>query len=169
MRHARMQRLPHGDRFQDGRTLELAGIGLVGRISRRVERKRIINLRLVIIRIFLRQSCHRLGIGHDTAMVIHLVVVGKHHRQRVDITFLALGLEPDGSRFLDRRRPLREILGRRCDVRIPQQAQGDTPIGDAAGRIGLQRILEHFLRGAVPERVLIQHAAVEQFLRIGVA
>ena len=33
VRHARMQRLPQGDRLQDGRALELVGVGLVGRRS----------------------------------------------------------------------------------------------------------------------------------------
>ena len=54
-------------------------------------------------------------------------------------------------------------------MRIPQQAQRDPPIGDAAFGIGFQRILVGHLRGAVPERMLVQHRPVEMLLRLRLA
>ena len=36
-------------------------------------------------------------------------------------------------------------------MRVPEQAECDTPVRDAAFRIGFQRIFESHLRGAVPE------------------
>ena len=97
--------------------------------------------------------------------MIDLVVVGVHDAERVEIVALALGLGADALRLRDRGGALGEILRRRRDVWIPQQAQRDAPIGDAAFGIGLQHILEDLLRGAVPERMLVQHAAVEKLLR----
>ena len=67
MRHARMLRLALEDRLQDGRALELVGIGLVGRRSRSVERERVVDLRLVVVGIALRQLLHGLGIGQRRA------------------------------------------------------------------------------------------------------
>ena len=78
------------------------------------------DLCLVVVWIALRQAFHRLRIGYDAGAVIYLVVIGIHHRQRVDITFLALGLEADRSRFLDCCRALREILHRRRRMGVPQ-------------------------------------------------
>jgi len=45
--------------------------------------------------------------------------------------------------------------------RVEQQAHRDAPIGDGTLRIGLERLLENLLRGAIPERVLVAHAAIE--------
>jgi len=96
-----------------------------------------VDLRLVIVRIALRQGLHCLCVGHDAGVVIHLVIISVHHRQRVNITFFPVGLEADRSRFLDRRRTFCEILRWWRRMRIPQQAKGDTPISDAAGGICL--------------------------------
>ena len=50
VRDAGMLRLAFADRLQDRRALELVGIGLVGRRSRGVERERVVDLRLVVVR-----------------------------------------------------------------------------------------------------------------------
>src|SRR3981081_1811310 len=61
--HAGMLRLALCDPFQDGRTFELVSVGLVRWRSRGIEGQRIVNLRLVIAWMTLRQLLHRLGIG----------------------------------------------------------------------------------------------------------
>ena len=48
---------------------------------------------------------------------------------------------------------------------VVEQAQRDAPIRDSAFGIGLDRLLENLLQFAVPERMLVAHAAVEPPLR----
>ena len=95
MRHAGVLRLALGDHLQDCRALELAGIGLVGRRSRGIERERIIDLRFVIIGIALRQRFHGFDVGLHAGAVIDLVVVGVHGAKRIQIVALTLGLGAD--------------------------------------------------------------------------
>ena len=78
MRYARMLRLALRDRLQDGRALELVGVGLVGRRSRGVERERVVDLRFIVFRIALRQLFHGLGIGLGAGQMIDFVVVHVH-------------------------------------------------------------------------------------------
>ena len=162
---AGMLRLAREDRLQDRRAFELIGVGLVGRGSRRVERQRVVDLRLVVIRIALRQLLHGLGIGLDARAVIDFVVIGVHDCKRIDVVALALGLGADALSLGNRGGALGEILRGRRNVGIKQQAQRNAPIGNAAFGIGLQHIFKYFLRRAVPERVLIQHGLVEELLR----
>jgi hypothetical protein len=119
------------------------------------------NLCLVIVAVALCQLFHRLEIGEHTRAMIDLVVVGIHRAQRVEIVALPLRPGVDGLGFFECGCAFCEILGRGCDVRIVQQAQRDTPIGDGAFRIGFQRVFERLLRSAVPERVLIEHGLIE--------
>ena len=53
--------------------------------------------------------------------------------------------------------------GRR--VRIVEKAQRNAPIGDAAVRVGLEYLLEQFLRLTIPERMLVTHGAIKAPLR----
>jgi hypothetical protein len=119
VRHAGMLRLALGDHFQDRCTLELAGIGLVGRRGRRIERERVVDLRFVIIGITLRQRFHGLDVGLHAGAVIDLVVVGIHGAERIEIVALALGLGADDFRLGQRRGTFGKVLGRRRDVGIP--------------------------------------------------
>ena len=50
-------------------------------------------------------------------------------------------------------------------MRIVEQGQRDAPLRHGAGRVGLQRLLEHLLRVEVPVGVLVAHAADEAALR----
>jgi hypothetical protein len=50
-------------------------------------------------------------------------------------------------------------------MRIVEKAQRNAPVGDAALRVGLECLLENFLRLAIPERMLVTHGAVEAPLR----
>ena len=97
--------------------------------------------------------------------MIDLVIVGVHDGKRVDVVALALCLGADALALGDRGGAFGEILRRRRHVGIQQQAQRDAPIGDAACGIGLEHIFEYMLRRAVPERMLIQHRAIEELLR----
>ena len=88
-------------------------------------------------------------------------MVGIHHGERVDVVALALRFGADALSLGDRGGALGEIFRRRRDVRIPQQAQRDAPIGDSAFRIGLEGSSKVCLRSVIPERMLVQHRAVE--------
>ena len=99
VRHAGMLRLALEDRLQDRRAFELVGIGLVGRRSRGVERQRVVDLRLVVVRIALRQLLHGLGIGLNARAVVDLLIVGVHDGERIEIVALALGLGADALPF----------------------------------------------------------------------
>jgi hypothetical protein len=103
------------------------------------------DLSLVIIRIALRQLLHRLGIGLDAGAVIDLFVLGVHDGKRIDIVTLALAFGPDALSLVNRSGALGEILGGRRDVRIEQETQRNSPIGNAALGIGLQHVFKCFL------------------------
>ena len=137
-------RLPLPDRLQDRGALELVGVGLVGGRRRHVQGDGIENLRLVVVGIFCRQRLHLLQVGLHPRRLRGLVVVNIHHRQRVDVVALALGLGASGLCLLDRRKPERKIGRRYRAVRIVEQRQRDTPIGDGAFRIGLDRLPRRF-------------------------
>ncbi len=118
VRDARMHRLALGDLLQDGCAFELIGISLVGRRRRRVERQRVMDLRLVVVGIALRQLFHGLGISHDARVVIDLVVVGVHDAERVHVIALTLRFRTNSLRLSNRGSALGEILHRRRDVGI---------------------------------------------------
>ena len=134
MRDAGMLRLALRDRLEDRRALDLVGVGLVGGRGRGIERKRVMNLRFVVVRIALRQLLHGLRIGHDAGAMVDLVEVGVHDSQRIQIVALALGRGADALALGDHDRAVGEIFRRRGDVRVPEHAQCDAPIGDAALR-----------------------------------
>jgi hypothetical protein len=161
-----MLRLTRPDIFQDGRPLELIGIRLVGGRSSDVECERVMDLRFVIVWVALRQLFHRLEVGQHAGAMVDLVVVGVHRVERFDIVALARRLRAQGFALCKRGSALREVFDGRGDVRIVEQAQRDAPIGNGALRIGLERVLEGFLRSPVPERVLVQHRLVEMLLRV---
>ena len=165
MRDAGMPRLALEDRLQNRRALELVGIGFVGGRRCDVECDGICDLRLIVLRIALRQRLHRFEIGQHARAMIDLVVVGVENQQCVDVVALALRASAERLALLQRSKAEREIFGWRWSMRIVEQAERDAPIGDGALGIGLQRLLEDFLRLAIPERVLIAHRAIEPPLR----
>ena len=63
MSDTRVPRLPLVDRLQDGRSLELIGVSLVGRRGRDVQGNRVEDLCLIVVRIFCGQRFHRLEVG----------------------------------------------------------------------------------------------------------
>jgi len=112
----------------------------------------------------LRHFVHRLEIGRDAGAMVDLIVVGVEHRERVDQIPLTLALCPNGFALLERGKTLGEVFRRREGERVVEQAQSDAPIGDGASGIRLQGVFEGLPRRPVPERVLIFHRLVEQFL-----
>ena len=165
VRDAGMQRLTLEDSLEDRRPLQLIGIGLVGGRCRDIQGQRIINLRLVIVRIALRQLLHRLQIGLYAGAMVDFVVIGVEDEEGVDVIALALRLCRKRLSFLKGGKAEREVGRGRRAVRIVQQAERDAPIGDGAVRIRLQDLLEDLLGRLVPERVLVAHRAVEPSLR----
>src|SRR5690348_11511730 len=109
MRDTGMIRLTRPNPFQDRRSFELVGIGLVGRRRRNIESKRVVNLRFVVIWIALRQLFHLLEVSQYTCAMIKPVVIGVHGAERVDVVALALGLGADRLALLDRSRALLQV------------------------------------------------------------
>src|SRR5712664_1661204 len=116
-----MLRLAYCDRFQDRRSLELAGVGLVSRRRRGIQRERIVDLRLIVVWIALGQLFHSLRIGLYAGAMIDSLVVGVHDRKRVQLIELALRLGTDALSLRDRGSAFDEVLRGCRDVRIPQQ------------------------------------------------
>ena len=75
VRYARMVGLPGFDRLQNRGRLELPGVGLVAEIHRLVERERVENGGLGVVRIALGQPRHRCLIGQRASPQIDFVVV----------------------------------------------------------------------------------------------
>src|SRR4051812_9892294 len=73
MRHARMIWLTPEDRFQQRTTLQLIGVGLVARRSRRVERQSVMYLGFVVVRVAQRELFHGLRMGHVARSMVDLV------------------------------------------------------------------------------------------------
>ena len=103
------------------------------------------DLRLVIVGIALRQLLHGLGIGLDAGAVIDFFVIGIHDREGIDVVAFTLGLGADTLSLGNCSGAFGEILDGRRDVRIPQKAEGNAPIGNAALGVGLQHIFKCFL------------------------
>src|SRR5262249_53027258 len=152
---AGMARLATEDRLENRCSLELHRIGLIAGRCRDIEFDRIEDLRFIVIRIGLRHALHGLEVGKHAGAMIDLVKVGIERGQRIDEIALALSLCADRLALLDRRKAKRKIADRWRGVRIVEQAQRNAPIGDAAVRIGLEYLLEYFLRLTIPERMLI--------------
>jgi len=93
--------------------------------------------------------------------MIDLVEVGVERGHRADEIALALRLRADRLALLDRREAERKVADGRRRVRIVEKAQRNAPIGHAAIRIGLEHLLEEFLRLAIPERMLVSHGAIK--------
>jgi hypothetical protein len=160
-----MLRQALGDRFEDRRTFELLGVGLVGGRSRRIQRDGVRDLRLVVVGVFCRQRFHGFHERDAALTMAELVVVDVHDGEGVDVVAFPLGLGAGRLGLLDGGEPERQIGRGDRVVRIVQQRQRNAPVRDGAVRIGLQRLLEYLLRRAVPERMLIAQRAVDPPLR----
>src|SRR6202030_2948732 len=162
---AGMARLAQEDRLEDRSALELHRIGLVARRRRDVELDGIENLRFVVTRISLRHAFHGLELGEPAGAMVDFVEVGIERGHRIDEVALALRLRADCLALLDRREAEQKVTEGRRRVRMVEKTQRNAPIGDAAIRIGLEHLLEEFLRLAIPERMLVSHGAIQAPLR----
>jgi hypothetical protein len=111
-------RLPLVDRLQDGRSLELIGVSLVGRRGGDIQRNCVEYLCLIVVRIFCGQRFHGLEVGLNARPMGGLVVVDIHDRQSVDEVALALRLGARGFRRLNSGKAERQVGRRRRIVRI---------------------------------------------------
>ena len=91
-------------------------------------------------------------------------MVGVEGAQRLDEVALALGFCADASGLLNGGKPFRKVGFWRWTERIEEQALGDAPVGDRAVGITFDHVLEGLFGRAVPERMLVQHSAVEKLL-----
>ena len=137
VQHARMLWLCLGDLFQNGAGLELFGVGLVAGQRRLVQRQRVEDGRLHVVRVLLHELLHRPLIGQPARSLIDLVVVLVVELDCGQPVALALGFGADRLALLH---CLKAILqnrsGKRQDQRIGAMADRDAPVGDGALRIG---------------------------------
>src|SRR5262249_35085948 len=145
------------DTFQDRRSPELIGVSLV--VGRRcnVQRDRVADLCFVVVGIALGQPFHGLEMGLNEPAMGNLVVIGIEGQQSIDIVALAPGLGADRSGFLQGGEPKSKILLGWGNMWVLHKGERNSPIGDGAFGIGLERLLKNFLGWAVPERMLIPH------------
>ena len=155
MGDARMLGLALEDRFQQRCAFELVGVGLVSRRSCYVERDRVRDLRLVVVRIARRDLLFRRKIPLHARAMVDLVVVDVHRCDCIDVIPLALRFCTQRLAFFHGFETQWKALRRRRRVRIVQIAQRNAPVGDGALRVLVEDLLEGASRCAVPERVLI--------------
>ena len=110
------------DRFQQRRAFELVDIGLVSRGSRDVERDRVRDLSLVIVRIARCDLLFRREIPLHARAMVDLIIVDVHRGDRIDVLPLALRLGTEGLAFFHGFETERKVLRRRRRVWIVQIA-----------------------------------------------
>ena len=131
---ARMLGLALEDRFQQRCAFELVGVGLVSRRRCYVERDRVRDLRLVVVRLARRDLPFRLKIPLHARAVIDLVIIDVHCGGRIDVIPLALRLGTERLAFFHSFETERKALRRRRRVRIVQIAHDAGSLG-IAGRL----------------------------------
>jgi hypothetical protein len=125
--------LPGFDRLQNRGRLELPGVGLVAEVHRLVERERVENGGLGVIRIALGQPRHRCLIGQRTGPQIDFVVVLEEDGKRLDPILLALGPCAGHAGRFDRFPPvLHHFRWERSDQWIGTLADGNAPMRHGA-------------------------------------
>ena len=121
MCHARMVGLTRPDLFQDSRTFQLIGIGLVRRRSPDIERQSIVDLRFIVIWISSCELLHRFEIVQHAGAMVDLIVIGIHGGERFEIVALTLSLGANPLAFDQCGSTISKILGWRYSVWIPQK------------------------------------------------
>src|SRR5215831_12184958 len=129
VRYARMVGQLCFDGLQDGGRLELFGVSLVAEVHCLVERERIENGRLIVVRIIGGQPRHRCFVGQRAGAQIDLVVILEEDSQRLDPVLLALGLCAGRASRFDRLPAVpHQLRWERSDQRIGTLADGNAPI-----------------------------------------
>ena len=135
-----------------------------------VERQRVEDLGLDILRVLATERAHRLLVVSGARVLVDLVVVLVELFQRSQPVALALRLRSDGLTLLDRIEPaLQSGRVKWADKRVGSLADGDAPIRDGARRINLGDRIErlHGLRKV--ERMQHRQCTVELLLGLGCA
>jgi hypothetical protein len=130
------------DRLEDCCALELHCISLIARGRCNVELDGVQYLGFVVVRITLRHAFHGLEIGEDAGAMVDFVIIRIERRQRIDEVALAWSLRADRLGLLDCRNAKWQVFDGRRRMWIVEEAQRNTPIGDAAVPVGLEYFLE---------------------------
>jgi hypothetical protein len=146
-----MARLTLEDRLQKRNAFELVRIGLIVGRSCNIEHNRVADLSLIIVRITLSQGFHRLQVRLYPLAMWDSLMIRVESEQSVDIVTLALHLSAERPALFQRCQTERKILCRRRDVRIEQETERNSPVGNRAFGVGRKCFLEQTFRLAIPE------------------
>ncbi len=148
--------------FEDPCGLQLAGVCHVIRWRRRLERQRVKDLRLEVVRVPRGQRLQRVSVGLEPRPDGNRLVISKVRSRGLDPVALARTPGFHGTRLLER------IPGGPCVCRrgrrdqcVPEQIQSDAPVADCAGRIPIEDATERLARVVEPIGVQHRHAALE--------
>ena len=156
------------DLFEDRRSLELFGVGLVGGVERDVERQRVEDGRLAVVGIALGELFHGLLIGDGARPVVDLLGVLVERLDGGDVVALTLGPGAGRLRPLDGRPPLLEAArAGRCGEGVAEPRHGHAPVGDGAAGIDLSGFGEPLDGRVERERVQQRDPDLERRLRRG--
>ena len=149
--------------FEDGRSLEIRRIRLVGLRLRAGAIQRVERLRLVILRIACRELLVRIRPGDLPRALAAVGPVLVIDRYGIDVVALPLRARADVARVLEGRDGLLRARGRgaRAGERVAHEDRGQAPCRDGALRVLGEHVFEGLLARAVPKRVQHRHAAFE--------
>ena len=165
MHDAGVVRLRLPNLFQDLGGFLLVREGLVGRRLGCVQRQRIEDAGLLVVREAGMDLLHRLFIGDRPGLVVDLVVILVEGGDRRDIGLLAVGLRPGGAGLFDRfGTGFQRGLARRVPQRVPV-AHRDAPIGHRAVGLALRDVGKALQRLRIPEGMQRPGGVVERLLR----
>ena len=165
--HARMVRMLGKLRFENCSRLQRPGIGLVGRRLTCGEIERVEYLRFIVVGITRREPLERVGQRPDARALRPLgetVVIGG---DRFDVIALALRLGANGAAAIDLLCARRACSGSRPDAeRVAYQEGRDSPGGDGATRIAVERLAERSSRPTRNRTNAKGDAALKALLRL---
>jgi hypothetical protein len=147
--------------FQDGAGRKLVLVGLVQRIGRGKERKRIEDPRFAVVGMVLRDGFHFLGIGERARAVVELVAIGVEDCERLDVIAFTRRFAGRRARLLDRLLANLETGGLRRRPELIPHAHGEAPMRHRAIGIALRDRREFLACLLVPEGVQRRERSVE--------
>jgi hypothetical protein len=167
MEHAGMVGELLADLFEDGPSLQQFGIGLVARQRRLIERQRVKDGRLGVVRILLHQLFHCLFVSEAACRLVDPVVVLVIELDRREPVALPFCLGADRLALLDRLQAVFQHGGGKWqDQRVGAVADRNAPVGDGALRIGRGRFGECPDAVGIDERMHERDAAIDFLLRL---
>ena len=152
--------------LEDADRLQQRGHALV--VEDLVQRQRVEDLRLDVVRVLLGQRLHRVRVVRGARVLIHLVEVLVELLDRQEPVALALGFGTHRQPLVYRVEPAFESRSvPRADERVRPDADRKAPVSDGASRVGLRDRAKHLDRLGEPERVQHPERALELLLRLG--